>query len=91
MMEGTRSESVQKMMDPDPGDSKTYGSYGSGSTTLLMVIGRVGCDCVFVTVIIYTPVRFSLTTSLSLFQTSIACLNVFTSFCTVLTIVSKDE
>jgi hypothetical protein len=75
MMEGTRSESVQKIMYPDPGDSKTYGSYGSGSTTLLMVIGRVGCDCVFVTVI--DPF---LATSLSLFQTSITCLNVFTSF-----------
>jgi hypothetical protein len=33
MMEGSRS--IQIMKDPDPGGPKTYGSYGSGSTTLV--------------------------------------------------------
>ncbi len=31
------SGSVLRLMDPDPGGPKTYGSYGSGSTTLLPV------------------------------------------------------
>ncbi len=34
MMEGAGSGSVQVKMDPDPGGLKTYGPYGSGSTTL---------------------------------------------------------
>jgi hypothetical protein len=38
MMEGSVSDSVQIMRDPDPGGPKTYGSYGSesGSTTLCL-------------------------------------------------------
>ncbi len=35
---GTRSGSKQIMMDPHPGGPKTCGSYGSGSTTLLLNI-----------------------------------------------------
>ncbi len=35
MMEG--SGSVKIMKGPDPGDPKTYKSYGSGSTTLLQM------------------------------------------------------
>ncbi len=34
-MEGSGSGSIQLMTDPDPGGPKSYGSYGSGYTTLL--------------------------------------------------------